>query len=319
MKKQRWAIIGGGVSGCFLSHLLKSDPHAEVTIFEKSRGIGGRCSVRRHSIFGAFNHGAQFFTNKNPELSQYYSQLKEQGLIEPFHTPIGYSSDKARFSAATAEERFVGNPFMNSFLKKWSEDAIVRTELKIRAIERVNNKWKVTDDSGEGFAGFDRCVLTVPYPQGIDFWTMHSSIQISKPELFPCWSVMLISSPIQSDFSAAFVRHGPISWYDSQLIGGQRQKWLVQASPDWSKANLEKDPKVVQESLINELSLLLDMPVQPEYSDSHRWLYASSQNRSDSVAIWDVKNHLGYIGDWLCGGRVEGAMTSALHLFQKTR
>ena len=63
-KKKKIAIIGGGVSGCFLSYLLDEKDQFEITIFEKSKGLGGRCSIRRTPKFGTFHHGAQFFTNK---------------------------------------------------------------------------------------------------------------------------------------------------------------------------------------------------------------------------------------------------------------
>lgn len=39
------AIIGSGLSGCNLFNLLSMNNH-EVTIFEKARGAGGRCSTR---------------------------------------------------------------------------------------------------------------------------------------------------------------------------------------------------------------------------------------------------------------------------------
>jgi len=38
------AIIGAGLSGLILAHSLKE--HANITIFEKARGVGGRMSTR---------------------------------------------------------------------------------------------------------------------------------------------------------------------------------------------------------------------------------------------------------------------------------
>ena len=63
-EQRRWAIVGAGVSGSFLSYLLKKDSYNEVTIFEKSKGFGGRCAIRRHNLFGTFNHGANFLQIK---------------------------------------------------------------------------------------------------------------------------------------------------------------------------------------------------------------------------------------------------------------
>ena len=50
------AIIGAGLSGLTAAHDLKE--HANVTLYEKSRGVGGRLATRRAEPF-SFDHGAQ--------------------------------------------------------------------------------------------------------------------------------------------------------------------------------------------------------------------------------------------------------------------
>ena len=53
------AIIGAGISGLTLAHQLKA--HADIVVFEKARGVGGRMSTRYGDQF-EFDHAAQFFT-----------------------------------------------------------------------------------------------------------------------------------------------------------------------------------------------------------------------------------------------------------------
>jgi len=60
-KKQNIAIIGAGISGLSLANMLKDI--ANVKVFEKSRGFGGRVATRYSEDF-EFDHGAQFFTIK---------------------------------------------------------------------------------------------------------------------------------------------------------------------------------------------------------------------------------------------------------------
>ncbi|MFM7274112.1 MAG: FAD-dependent oxidoreductase, partial [Gammaproteobacteria bacterium] len=57
--KQRIAVIGAGIAGLALARALADA--AEVTVFEKSRGAGGRMSTRRQEPWH-FDHGTQFFT-----------------------------------------------------------------------------------------------------------------------------------------------------------------------------------------------------------------------------------------------------------------
>lgn len=56
----RIAIIGSGLAGLTAARTLMQAGH-EVTVFEKSRGVGGRMSTRQ-TEFGSFDHGAQYFT-----------------------------------------------------------------------------------------------------------------------------------------------------------------------------------------------------------------------------------------------------------------
>ena len=48
------AVIGAGITGITLANLLQKK--VNLTIFEKSRGVGGRMSTRRAEPY-QFNHG----------------------------------------------------------------------------------------------------------------------------------------------------------------------------------------------------------------------------------------------------------------------
>ena len=54
------AIIGAGIAGVSATNALNARG-CNVTLFEKSRGYGGRCATKRwegHTV----DHGAQYFT-----------------------------------------------------------------------------------------------------------------------------------------------------------------------------------------------------------------------------------------------------------------
>ena len=56
------AIVGAGMTSLTLSSILRKK--FNITIFEKSRGVGGRMSTRRAEPY-FFNHGAQYFKINN--------------------------------------------------------------------------------------------------------------------------------------------------------------------------------------------------------------------------------------------------------------
>lgn len=55
----RVAVVGAGIAGITAARTL-AQAGWQVTVFEKSRGAGGRMATRR-TAFGGFDHGAQFF------------------------------------------------------------------------------------------------------------------------------------------------------------------------------------------------------------------------------------------------------------------
>ena len=54
------AVIGAGITGLTVATDLAAAGH-EVSLFDKSRGPGGRCATRRSTV-GAFDHGAPGFS-----------------------------------------------------------------------------------------------------------------------------------------------------------------------------------------------------------------------------------------------------------------
>lgn len=57
------AIVGAGPSGLTCARRLAAAGTA-VTVFEKGRGVGGRCATRRSDV-GPFHHGAPSFTARS--------------------------------------------------------------------------------------------------------------------------------------------------------------------------------------------------------------------------------------------------------------
>ena len=80
--KNRIAVIGAGISGIYVAKELSK--FAQVTVFEKSRGFGGRMSTRTRDDF-EFDHGAQYFTVKSNEFNDF---LLSKTFLRPFQLII---------------------------------------------------------------------------------------------------------------------------------------------------------------------------------------------------------------------------------------
>ena len=94
------AIIGAGMAGLTVAKKLKD--FADITIFEKSRGAGGRICSRYTEPF-VFDHGAQFFTTKDSEFNELVQKGKKNKEIAIFDHP-----QKGLV--------YVGNPVFKTFI-----------------------------------------------------------------------------------------------------------------------------------------------------------------------------------------------------------
>lgn len=86
------------------------------------------------------------------------------------------------------------------------------------------------------------------------------------------------------------------------------ETWTLHASAEWSEAHIEDTPERVASALIAAFRALGgEVPV---VWSAHRWRYAITESAVAEGYVWRVEDGIGLCGDWLHGGRVEGAWLS---------
>lgn len=127
--------------------------------------------------------------------------------------------------------------------------------------------------------------------------------------------VARFASPLELGFDAAFANHGPLRWIarDSGKPGRSGpETWLLHASAEWSEAHLEDAAESVAAMLLRAFGEL-GAPA-PQAWTVHRWRYADSESPLSQGCAWDADLGLGLCGDWLNGGKAEGAWRSGRQL-----
>ena len=89
----------------------------------------------------------------------------------------------------------------------------------------------------------------------------------------------------------------------------------MHATPSWSASNLECTSQHAGEVMVEAFRALGGS--QPATWSAHRWRYASSDPAISIGSVWDPQTQIGICGDWLNGGRVEGAWLSGRTLAQQ--
>jgi predicted NAD/FAD-dependent oxidoreductase len=116
---------------------------------------------------------------------------------------------------------------------------------------------------------------------------------------------------ITMPFEAAFINDGILSWMARNNAKPQRtgeEVWVIHAQSQWSQDHIDADPLAIAPQMIAAFISLGGKT--PTAHAIHRWRYASSATNLQEGFHCDFERGIGYCGDWLHGGRVEGAWLS---------
>ncbi len=322
----RVAVIGAGLSGMMAARTLVDNGHA-VTVFEKSRGVGGRMATRRLEDGISVDHGAQYFTVRDPRLQRYARAWLAQGLIAPW--PNRRRGDSQRIAMLNrgvqgfvddGQERFVGVPSMNAVCKHLARGLTVQTETRIVALDASSDGWSLSDEQGNSFGPFDYLILSCPAEQTADLLQGRSPLseQARRVTMEPCWAAMwMLPRPLATDWVAAFVSDSPLSWIarNSTKPGrvDGRELIVAHANPGWTRQHWDQDATTVVNELLRELWIATGAePHEPSLALGHRWKYALASEGNSAGAWFDRDQRIVVCGDWVAGSRVEGAFLSGM-------
>lgn len=319
MKKPRIAIIGAGISGIVLANNLKEI--AEIKIFEKSRGLGGRMSSRYHEQF-TFDHGAQCFTARGREFQNFLYPLilsKDVGIWQG--KAINIEGEKIT-KRVWFETHLVASPNMNSLCKKMSQDLDIECSVEVLEIKKENILWNLKSKNGDDLGYFDLVISTAPPAQTKKLFG--NFFNVKEIAMQPCFSMMLgFSEKWKKDWIFAKVKNNPIKLIavNSSKPGRNSEvtSLVIQTKKSWSVKNVDLDLEEVKKILLENFSLLTGINYsEASYISLHRWLYALTDEENGEL-FFDKENHLAATGDWVLDSRIEDVWIFANKLSQQIK
>lgn len=316
------AVIGAGMAGLSCSQALQQAGYL-VTVFEKSRGPSGRVSTRQGEGWQC-DHGAQYFTVSQPPFAAQVQKWLQLGVVAEWHGRL-YEADGSGIRPKQSEKkRYVGMPKNTCPARHMAQSLTVELEQTVQEIRMVEGKWRVrSKEQGVYPQEFDKVVLAIPAPQAAALLDVHPTFKAlaAGVKMRGCWALMArYPEPLALPFDGVFVNDGPLSWVardshkpgrlqaDSQV----KDVWVLHASGEWSEAHLEDEPEAVAQEMLTAFLALGG--AQPEAYSIHRWRYADCADYLQQGFDWDATQQLGVCGDWLNGGKVEGAWMSGYRL-----
>ncbi|HJL16337.1 MAG TPA: FAD-dependent oxidoreductase [Sandaracinaceae bacterium LLY-WYZ-13_1] len=309
------AVIGAGVAGLTCARTL-ADHGWSVTVFEKARGPGGRMATRRTDGDGArFDHGAQYFTARDPRFARWVHAWAHEGLVAPW--PARFATVEGGEARPESPEaiRWIGARKMSAVCGHLASSVSVVTGARVAPPRRASPGWTLRTEDGRPLGRFDVVVSTAPAPQSAALWSEAPELadRIAAAEMAPCWAVMLeLEAAPAVGWDAAKIRGGPLAWVarnGSKGARGREETWVLHAAPDWSTEHLERAPEEVLAPLVAAFRELTGAG-EPRRAVAHRWRHAKTIAPVGEPCLFDPALGAGACGDWLLGAKVEAAFLS---------
>jgi renalase len=294
MEQKSVAVIGAGMAGIGAARVL-ADAGFRVVVFDKSRGLGGRCATKRwegHSV----DHGAQYFTMRDTNFSQVVRLACGGDLLE-IQAPIVDEAGRE----LPSEERFFHANGNSRLARALAEGLDVRTGV---AIESVENR-------RVGGEEFDLILSTAPWPQTAKL----AGILDAQNRYAPClaglflyegeWVGASTARYAISDRSGHALAWSACENHKPGRIGEGFTVMVVHASEEFSRTRLEDDPASWAADLQALVEERWDIPSNAFRAvHPHRWRYARISQKMEIPALPEGWH---FAGDLLTESRVESA------------
>ena len=318
------AVVGAGVSGLMCAREL-ARAGSSVHIFDKGRRPAGRLSTRRDSGV-AFDHGAQYFTVRDPAFADAVARWRELRVVAPWAGRIVVLGEDPPSPPRPPTTRYVGVPTMSAIGRHLADGLDVRARVRIESIKRVGTQWRLRDDEARDVGDYEAVAVAVPSAQAVPLLAGAPDLGVAaaRAAMAPCWAVMLVpESPLGLPFDGAFIHGQAVGWaarQDSKPGRAPIEAWVLHATAQWTKAHWEMPSSGVIDALCEAFAASAGIsPIKVSRSTAHRWRYALPTLPTDSRCLVDSALKIGACGDWCGGPRLEGAYLSGIELARRLR
>ncbi len=312
------AIIGTGFSAATLGYFLKND----LDFYEKSRGVGGRCSTRRVDNVGLFDHGLQYVKSENSEFKKFLSDYTIwQGNFKIFKN--GQLEDDSN------KERIINENGNNLLVKNLFKNKRVFVNKELKSLEKKNDCFQLNfkDSTQENYK---TVIITAPYQQAYNLTKQFTENYFSKLNfsMQPNLTLMVaFNKSLKLNLSAISFEDDDVLGFVANentkkkvLINKDLELWTIQSSLKYAIKNIyeyRNNKESLADEMLKNLSVKLKIDIKKDYiqySDIHGWRYAYGNKLDDANCYWNEDLRLGICGDWFSGGNAESAFINAKKL-----
>jgi renalase len=301
----RVVVVGAGLAGLMAAQQLQKSGH-HVVVLDKGKSPGGRLATRRIGN-ATLDHGAQFFTVREPEFDLQVQQWIQAGVVRQWCTG---------FSSHDGHPRYIGTHGMNGIAKHLAKGLDIHCNTFVFEVTRnEDTSWSIKIDDGTVFQS-DALIVSCPLPQA---YSLLITAHVDIPEaLFTCEYDRTIGLLAVLDGESAVPAPGGVQNPSEslQFVADNYMKGIshipaltVHFSPAFSEQHWDDSPDELHQVLIKHAQPFLGN-AQIVESQVKKWRFATPRTPW-SQRIWQHES-LVIAGDAMNGPKVEGAALSGL-------
>lgn len=317
-------IVGAGLAGLMAGRTLKAAGKS-VLLIDKGRSVGGRMATRRVGS-GLADHGAQFFTVRDPEFRKLVDRWVQNSIV--FEWSRGWS-DGSLAVTRDGHPRYAVRGGMNALTKMLAEGLETTLNAQVKAVRKVSDGWSVELPDGEVVRG-QSVILTAPVPQSLSLLDAGDVVlpaeqkaALTSIRYEPCITVLYeIRGDVSLPMPGAIQRpHANVSWLaDNQRKGiSNTQIITVQASGPYSIKLWEASDEDVLKAFRVDLMPFFAEETEIVSTEIKRWKYSlvitphpDPLLRVDEHGAQGEATPLIFAGDAFAGPGVEAAVLSGI-------
>jgi renalase len=309
---KRIAIIGAGLSGLVLAQKLSKK--ADVTVFEKANGLGGRMSTR-YALPFVFDHGAPCFTARSDEFYAFLKPHIDAGTIAPWQGEvITLEIGKKEERHLWHESHLVPLPNMNSLCHALSGDLNIRPRCEVAPLgSQTGSGWELHDKNEQRLGYFDWVISTAPPAQTVQLLAAQVSETdaIRSMNMQSCFALLLgFNRPWTKKWIFANVRNNPIKYIAVNSSKPSRNSNLtclvIHTQSHWANAHIDHDINEMQHFLLQEFNRVTDINAQQaDYISTHRWRYSTVGETPKPSHYINWEQGLAATSDWCASSHIE--------------
>ena len=332
-------VIGAGIAGLTAARKLALAGH-EVTVFDKSKGFGGRMATRYagEQLEIKIDHGTPCFTARSDEFRQFVDELREKGLADVwadhFHYHTGEMMLEKHPDIPVEPHYFVkdGMNHIGKYLSRWVDAKLngkVNGFTYLGDSDHKKRNWMIN------FADFsvmeaDAVIVATPAPQA---YGLIENAQDETPfkriirdidsiSYDACYSLMInLGDRPAPEWKVIRCNQGKIRWISnesSKRSNNGNTVIVVQSNAAFASANINSGESEVTSALLKGLIEITGIDAaRPVWTQLHFWKYRNPRNVMPGHFVEPTEHPApaALVGDYFgVAGGVEGAYLSGLKL-----